>query len=159
MAELSLLAVATAVSAGASVVQGFQAARASRANADALRADAAARQQAAKLKEAQSRRRSAQILARGRSRFAAGGVRVNVGTPLDVRADSAAQGELDARIIRFGGDVEASRLRSQADQADAQAGQALLGGIAGAGTSLLLSDAEFFGPEKKTKVPTGGGRV
>ncbi|MEM7122067.1 MAG: hypothetical protein AAF563_12360 [Pseudomonadota bacterium] len=152
--ELVLLA-ATVVSAGAAVAQGVQASNAAKANAKALEADAIATQQSARLQEQQSRRQTARLLATQRARFGKAGVTLQ-GTPLLVQDETAAEGELEARIIRFGGNVDATSLRNSAAVQRSEASALRTGGFLNAGQTLLAgADAGAFGSRGRTTAPTG----
>jgi hypothetical protein len=136
MAGPELLALATVVSSGASIVQGVQASNAAKANARAYEADAVAAQQAAALAEQQSRRESERLLSTQRARYAAAGVTLE-GSPLLVQVDSAKQAELEALTIRYGGNVEATANRNKAAFQRSNASAYRAAGLINAGQTLL----------------------
>lgn len=142
MAGPELLLAASIVSAGASVAQGIQASNAAKANAKAFEADAVAAQQSARLKERQSRRETARLLATQRARFGKAGVTLQ-GSPLLVQDEAVAEGELEARIIRFGGNVDATSLRNKAAVQRSEASQLRTAGFLKAGQSLLTGFGNF----------------
>ena len=92
----------------------------------------------------QQRAATRRVLARQRALYGTAGVEENFGSPLMVQADSAYQGELDAQIIKSGGQARASSLEAQAGL-DRFRGQAARGietaGAIQAGTTLLSGAA------------------
>lgn len=106
-------------------------------NAAVAANQAIAAQQSAAFDEEQHRTKLAKLLSTQKANYGASGVDPNTGTPLQVMADTAAQGELDALAIRYGGAVGAARATSQAELDKMQAKSARVAGYYGAGTSLL----------------------
>lgn len=107
-------------------------------------------QQKAQADEATQRRRTNALLSTARANVGASGIELS-GSPLDVIANSAAEAELDALNIRYGGQITAQRERLQGSVARSQSYTA-------AASSLLqgLSSASRAG--RKTTTPdTGGG--
>lgn len=85
-----------------------------------------------------------------RSALAASGVDVNTGSALDVQADTAYQAAEDvamthynAELQKWGFDVEAANYKAQASQAKAAGTSALIGGVIGAGSSILTGGSQF----------------
>lgn len=108
-------AAGAAVSAVGSIRAGNDQAAASKYNALVEDQNAvAARQQAGAAAE-QKDNEVTRRLADARAAFAASGVDPNSGTPLDVMADSASQGELSKRLLLYQGDLTARGLGSQAN--------------------------------------------
>lgn len=120
-------------------------------NAALLRGQASlARQQAGAEEEAQ-RRQAKQILGTQRAAVGQSGIGFG-GTAGMLLEDSAVQAELDALNIRYGGELQASDLLSQASQSDIEsqilkknAKAAKKAGIMGAATSLLSAGAQAYG--------------
>ena len=107
-------------------------------------------QQKAQADEATQRRRAGALLGTARANVGASGVELS-GSPLDVIANSAAEAELDALNIRYGGSINAQRSRLQGDMARSQSYTA-------AASSLLqgLSSASRAGRTGTTQQPGGG---
>jgi len=145
----------TFISAISSLAQGV-------AGMQAADAQAKAYENQAKVKEAQANQalEKAQLEARflrekgerftgtQRSLLGASGVAVNSGSALDLLADTAygvesdvAMTKYNAQLEAWGFETEASTLRGQAKQAKSQGKYAMLGGVLGAGQSLLTGAA------------------
>ena len=141
--------------------QGEAQARALRANAElaALQsADAIKRAGRASQQQLQATRN---LIGRQRAAFAGQGVEVNVGTPLDIQADTAALGALDALTLRQSGAREAFGFQFQAIGFREQARLTEIGATAARRATLLtgalniargaaLTGAAF----QATRVPT-----
>lgn len=112
-----------ALSGIGSLVSGFGQAASYEQNAKLAR-------QQAQYNANQKRRETSALLSRQRAAYGASGVQVNTGSPVDFIAETAEQGEMDALMMLYGGEAEASMMQSRARQSR-------LGGILGAGTSLL----------------------
>jgi hypothetical protein len=113
----------TALSALGAIQSGNAQARAAEYNAAAI-------QQQAASNEASIRRNATRVRQAQEAAVGASGIELS-GSPLEVIADSAANAELDALTVRYGGDVRASQERARG----AQARQA---GYMGAASSLLM---------------------
>lgn len=94
--------------------------------------------------EQQQRLKTSQIIGTQRSALASGGVQVDSGSALDVVADSAMLGEMDALTVRQNAEREAYQYRLQAYSSRTQAGMSTLAGnnaasnaAWGAGTTLI----------------------
>lgn len=77
------------------------------------------------------------MLATQRSLYGKSGVSSEEGSPLLVMDDTVKQGAMDALAIRYGGDVEAAKARSQANLFKMQGKNIMTAGMMGAGTTLL----------------------
>lgn len=95
----------------------------------------AARQDAARAATDQ-RRRTAAVLARQKVRYAKGGI-VLSGSPLDLLADAAAEGELAAQDALHQGEAAAADLRLRGDIARRRGRTARRQGLLDTGTRLL----------------------
>jgi len=137
---VTLALIATAVTAGGSVLQGVQQAGAGRAQAKVARQQATLEQRAATTEERQSRREAERFRSSQLARFGKAGVTL-AGTPLGVIEETAEQQELDALLIRFGGKSKSSRALSEGALAKQRGKQALIGGAISAGATLLGSGA------------------
>lgn len=78
--------------------------------------------QAGDVKEQAKRRETAGLIGAQRAAYAAHGVDVNVGSPVDIQSDTAMLGELDALTIRNNAQREAYGYKIQGDSAGAEAG-------------------------------------
>jgi hypothetical protein len=118
----ALLAFGVAAGVAGSIGAGVQQQQAAKANAKEAT-------QVAAYDEAQSRDRAKRLLGQQSALYAKAGVDMT-GTPLDVTADTAAQQEIDALAIRWGGQQQAAAFRAQGQQS-------LVEGFGSAGKSLL----------------------
>ena len=85
-------------------------------------------EEAGRIEEARVRRRVARAQGRTLAAFGASGVVVNEGTPLDVLADEAREGEELALLARFGSQLRARGIRFDARD---RAAKSVAGGIEG----------------------------
>lgn len=150
----ALTLAGTAVSAGSALAQGS--AQASAANEAAAVADQnAASERARSAEEATRQRRAGQLqLARGRAGLGASGV-TSEGSPADVLAQNAAEIELDAQTILYGGATRANALETEASRYRRQARTASTASIAQAGTSLLLGFGSELAAERRARARYG----
>ena len=145
MGYATAIAAAAVVVAAAGTAVGYAGARASAdaqeraANYNALVAmrEAESSRQAAAYEEARLREQGEKFKARQRMLFLKGGVDIGEGTPLLVEMDTAAQLELDARAIRWKGEIGAGTATSQAYADLMEASNARKIGGYTAGTTLL----------------------
>jgi hypothetical protein len=160
MASVTALVSAAApyilgVSAGAQVLSGI--AGQSQANQQAAAyndaADAAMAQ--AKNKSDQEREKYRRLAESQKAQFGASGVDVNSGSPLDVLADTDAEGATSAMQLLYGGELEAWNQRNKAYAARQQGQSSLLGGIMG-GVSTGLLGASKLGLLKPAAETTKG---
>ena len=115
-------------------------AAAERYNAEVSNADArfAERNTAAQV-EMQTRE-TRRTLARQRALFGGSGF-ASTGSLTSLAADSAEAGMMDALAIRYGGQMEAQKLRNRGKVQRTRADQTRTAGLLGAGTSLLAGAA------------------
>ncbi|MCD6376504.1 MAG: hypothetical protein J7L94_13310 [Caldisericaceae bacterium] len=121
-ATYALIAASTAVSAYSSYATG-------QAQNNAAEANAKAAERKAEYDEQIHRERVKQLLSKQRAMIGKSGLEMS-GSPLLLMEDTAKQGELDALAIRYGGKINASRYRAQAQAARTQQ-------VLGVGSSLL----------------------
>jgi hypothetical protein len=174
---LALAAVSTAMGAYGMYAQGQQQKaqaeyQAAVANNNAIIAEQNAQDalQRGRVEEQQHRLKVAQMKGTQRSVLAASGVQVDTGSALDVVADTAMMGELDALTIRNNAEREAYQHRMQASNYQAESGlyslaarNAARNGAWGAATSLLGGAAQvgmnysymksYQSPAKTTRSP------
>lgn len=96
------------------------------------------------------RRQIASVKGQQRAAFAASGVAIDEGTPLDILADTAELGELDVLNIKNNAEREAYNYRVQAGDFTAQAGlhdasarNASTAGLINAGTTVLTGSRDI----------------
>ena len=140
-------AVAATAAAAASAYAQHQAgeaqAKAAKYQARLTENQAIAARQAAAVAEARSRERTDRVRALARTRAEASGVSSTEGSPLLVMMENAREAELEAQLIRYGGETQAGFLGDEAklhlfsgrvarNQAAIGAGTTLLSGVANA---------------------------
>ncbi len=134
------------ISAAVGALGAIQEARASSAasefNAKIADNNAIVSEQNAAAEEKRQRRMAGRQAANSRVAIAASGVRLE-GSPLDVLEDQALEAELDALNLRYGGQLQASNYRSQAQLERSAARSARTQGFLSAGTSLLDGAGKF----------------
>lgn len=135
-------ALGTAASVAGSIQQGKQQEKVAEYNAAVAEQGAIAEEQKAAYEEEAHRKKVKSILSSQQAAYGATGVDME-GSPLLVMEDTAAQGELDALAIRYGGDVAAAQKRSQANLYRMQGKNARTAGYINAGTSLLTGAANI----------------
>ena len=147
-----LLVASTLMGAAGQIQQGNAAAAARRYNQqvaemNAKIADNQARDalERGKIEEQKKRREVAQISGRQQAAMAANGVDISFGSPLDVLADTAIQGELDALTIRSNTYREEYDYRVKGANQRAQGSLARMEGDAAKTGSLLSAGATILG--------------
>lgn len=129
-------------------------------NAEVATNQAISEQNRAQFAADQQRAATRRVLARQRALYGTAGVEENFGSPLMVQADSAMQGELDAQIIRSGGQARASAFEAQAglDTFRARAARGIeTAGAIQAGTTLLSGAATAYRNYAGAQAPTVSG--
>jgi hypothetical protein len=150
---LASMAASAGIGAIGEIQQGYAAKQQAEYNASVAEANAAAARQQAALDESTSRKKSSMLLGTIRARAAANTGDVE-GSALDVLADSAAEAELEALVLRYGGEVKARQSESEARLLRQRGKDAVWGGYIGAGTKLLTAAA--YGA-KAYGAPSAGG--
>jgi hypothetical protein len=136
-------ATGTAVSAYGSIQAGRQAEETAKFNAALEAQKARAEMESAAYEEKQSRRERSRLLSRQAALYGKAGVKME-GSPLDVMAETAAEGELEALMIRKYGATKAQQAMSQA-QIDRYMGRtARTTGYMRAGTTLLTEGGSLL---------------
>ena len=141
--ETILYVGAAVVAAGSAVYQGVQANKEAKYNAQIREQDAIAAKNKAAYDETMHRDRVRKLLSSQKALYGRSGVSL-LGSPELVMEETAAQGELDALAIRYGGDVEASRNRSEATLSRMRGKSASTSGYASAGSSLLTAGSKVY---------------
>lgn len=151
------MAIASAAMAAASMVAQSQAAKKqSKFNAAVARNNAIIAKQKARAQEAAFRKKFAFFQGETATGFAKGGVVVNTGSPLEVLGDNAAEAELEALMIRYGGEIQADDFAAQAGASLAAGKGAFNSGMLAAGATILSGARKGFKTDSPTGVKTGG---
>lgn len=133
---MQLAAAALALQAIGTIGQTAAQVQAARGQARAAEAEATSIREAAAFEETQSRRRSAQLMAKGLAIGAASGVDISSGSPLLLELDNARQAELEALNIRRTGEVAARGREFEARLARRAIPGLVFGGLAQSGSVL-----------------------
>lgn len=140
--ETALIA-STVFGAVSSVQQGMAANAAAKYNARVSENNARQAELSAKYDEDRHRDNVMRLMGSQRARYAAAGIDPNSDTALDVMADTAIQSELDALALRYGGKVQSSAYKDQANLDRAAGKNAMMAGYMGAGGSLLTGYSDY----------------
>lgn len=117
----TILAIGTAVAVASTVATGVVQQQQAQQNEKTAK-------QAAAFDESQQRQKARQLLGAQRAAYAKAGVTL-AGSPTDVIADTAAQAEIDALAIRWGGQQRAAAYRQQGSDALFSAGAGAAGAL------------------------------
>lgn len=109
--------------------------------------------------EQQIRRDVAGVLGGQQSYFASSGLDPTVGSPVVLAANTAAAGEVDALLTRYGAVRDATSYRVEAANYRSQAKQAQLAGIFGAATTMLNTGASIYQWQGLHSTPSAGKSV
>lgn len=143
-AAIPIAVAATAVTAFSKIKEGAAVRDANNANAAILREKAASERDAAAVDAYQiaqdNTRKQGQIV----SAYAAGGVDVGSGSPLQVMADAALQGELTRQLRLYQGELNARTATAQAKIETAQGSAAMTAGYLGAGSTVLTGGMNIY---------------
>ncbi len=134
--------ISAAVGALGAVQEARASAAASEFNAKVADNNAIIAEQNAAAEERRHRRAADREAAGMRARIGAAGVTLE-GSPLELLEDQALEAELDALNIRYGGRLQATNYRSQAQLDRSRARSARTQGFISAGTSLLEGAGRF----------------
>jgi hypothetical protein len=134
---IGLAAAGTATSAVGQIKAGSAAKAQGDANATLAEINAQRSIEDAAIAERQQRTADAQILARGAAIAGASGIDVNSGSPLEVLIENQRQAELNALIIRRGGQLDAQAERAGGAIQKAAGNAAKTASLYGAGSTLL----------------------
>lgn len=150
MCTLVLGLIGTAISAVGSIAQGQQAAASADAQARAYEQQAVADQQAAAFEGQRERRRQELLQANARAQVGASGVALS-GSPSEVLAANAREGELDIQAIRYSSQLRQNNLRTQADISRFQGKQAKTAGYINAASSVVSGLSNLYDPNRSVK--------
>jgi hypothetical protein len=147
-------AIGAAIAVAGAVYSGEQSRKAASQNADIQEQAAANAEAKAKYDEERHRKSVDKLLSAQRALYGKSGLDMS-GSPLLVMEDTAAQGELDALAIRYGGSVTAGQQRSAANLSRMEGSSAQTSSYFKAGSSLLTG-ASAYGSKTITKANQGG---
>jgi hypothetical protein len=146
-----IAAVGVGVSAYGQYQSGQAQEKAYKQQASIAEADATAEKTKAVYEERQARDRLKALIGTQRTLYAKAGVDLSSGSPLLVLADTAAKGEEDLQMIRYGGDVNVARQRNQATLARFYGSSASKAGTIGAiGSGLSGFSNAYTGYQRRT---------
>ena len=141
---MAAAAVITIIAAGVQAYgqykQSQQQAAVYKYNAQVAQNNAASSRNAAAIDMYQIREKNKRVLATQRARYAKANLQLSMGSPLEIMAASARQGELDAQVARYRGELGAAGYEAQASLLISQAKSIRQAGVISA-TSSLLSGA------------------
>ena len=149
-----IAAVGVGVSAYGQYQSGQAQEKAYKQQANIAEQDAAAERKKALYEEQQARFRLKQLIGTQKTLYAKAGVDLASGSPLMVLADTAARGEEDAMMIRYGGDVAVAQQRNQASLARFYGSQASKAGTIGAFGSAASGFADAYTGYKRRTIPS-----
>ncbi len=140
--EPFLIAAATAVSAAGAISSGKAASAQAKYQAAVAAQQAEYQRKLAASQERQARQQHSAALGRQRALFAARGADLTSGSPLLSQIDTAADAELEARMIRSRGDASANDSLNKANLYRMQGRAAKSQSYYSAGTTLLTGAAK-----------------
>lgn len=146
-----LTVASTALQALGAISQGAAAKSAASYNAQLAEREAATARDTAAYEEQKSRDQARKVLGAQRSAFSKAGVTLE-GTPLEVLAETAAEAEADALMIRRAGSIAEARSLAEAAQQRMAGRAAMTKGIMSAGGRLLGGGAKAL-TKGDTKMP------
>lgn len=145
-------AVGTVVGAVGAISSATAQANQAEFQSDVASQQAAQERTASRQEEEDFRREQSRLFARRRAVMGASGVETSVGSPLLASEDFASETELQARRIRAGGELRATRLGQQASLYGSQASSARAGGFTRAGSLLLSGAGNIWGRKEAAAV-------
>ena len=139
----AISAVGAGIKAVGSVIGGNKAKAAADYNASVSEQNAQQAEISAGLEEYRQRQLARKVIGRARGQVGASGIAAS-GSALDVIADSAAQAEMDAQMIRYRGAVQATNLRNQATSQRMEGSAAQTAGYISAASALTSGAYDIF---------------
>ncbi len=148
MFTLALLGLAgTALSVGGALVEGQQSKQMADYQAKAYEQQAQAEAQSAAFEQGQERRKQDLLQAQARAQAGASGVGI-AGSPAEVLAANARQGQLDLKTIQYGSQLRQNNLNTQAAISRFSGKQAVTASIFKAGSNLVSGLSGLYDPTK-----------
>jgi len=141
-AGFALAAIGTAVSAYGQYAQGQSQKKWAAYNAEVAERDAETATKVAGYEANLQRKQTEELLGRQRASYGKAGVTTE-GSPLLLMAETAAEGEMEASMIEWGGKTKAQRFRSEAALSRMKGGMFQRAGYYGAGSTLLTGASQI----------------
>ncbi|MFD2052803.1 hypothetical protein ACFSQT_06675 [Mesorhizobium calcicola] len=154
MCTLALLG--TALSVGGALAEGQQSKQMADAQARAYEQQARADAQSAAFEQGQERHKQDLLLSQARAQAGASGVGM-AGSPAEVLAANARQGQIDIKAIRYSSQLRQNNLNSQAAISRFSGRQAVTASIFNAGNALVGGLSKIQDPTKATASSTTAG--
>ena len=145
IATSTAILTAAALAAAGSYSQGQAAKKQAQFAANVDEQQATREREIAVAEEGDFRKRQSAILAQRRAALGGSGIQQGTGTPLLGSEDFAAEVELQARRIKAGGQIRATRLEQEASLRRAGGRAAMTQGLFRAGSSLLSGYGQAYG--------------
>lgn len=142
---IGLIAAGAAISAGGQIISGIQQKKAADYSAKVYENEAITQKAAAAYEEERHRDEVRRFIGIQRARYGASGIDISAGGSAQaVINDTAAQGEMDALAIRYGGDVAAIEARNRAKMSKFEGKSAFSSGLFNAGATLLSGAGKAY---------------
>lgn len=132
-----LMAIGTAMSVGSSIMQGQAGKEAAEYNQRLADMQAEATRKAGLREQEQIRDEKRRTLAAQRAGYAAAGIKIDEGSPLEVLAETARQYDLDIQASKYNTRMGIARAQAESKYYGRAASSATTAGILSAGSSLL----------------------
>ena len=145
MCTLALLG--TVLSVGGALLEGQQSKQMAEYQAKAYEQQAQADAQQAAFDQGQERHKQDLLQAQARAQAGASGVGIS-GSPIEVLAANARQGQMDLKTIQYGSQLRQNNLNSQAAISRFSGKQAVTASIFKAGSSLVSGLSGLYDPSK-----------
>ncbi|MER8829862.1 hypothetical protein NKH73_27765 [Mesorhizobium sp. M0938] len=143
----TLALIGTALSVGGALVEGQQSRQMADNQAKAYEQQAQAEAQSAAFEQGQERHKQELLQAQARAQAGASGVGIS-GSPTEVLAANARQGELDIKAIQYGSRLRQNTLTTQAAISRFSGEQAVGASIFKAGGNLVDGLSKIYDPTK-----------
>jgi hypothetical protein len=142
--------IGTGLSAAGSLAQGQQAQAMANMQAKAYEQQAQADQQASAFEQARERKKQELLQANARAQVGASGVALK-GSPTEVLAANAREGQLDIAAIRYGSQLRQNALGTQAAISRYGGKQAKQASYINAGSNLVSGISSLYDPNRAVK--------
>ncbi|AZO00577.1 hypothetical protein EJ066_27570 [Mesorhizobium sp. M9A.F.Ca.ET.002.03.1.2] len=146
----TLALIGTALSVGGALAEGQQSRQMADYQAKAYEQQAQADAQSAAFEQSQERHKQDLLQAQARAQAGASGVAIS-GSPSEVLAANARQGQLDIQAIQYGSQLRQNNLTTQAAISRFSGKQALGASIFKAGGNLVSGLSGIYDPSKAIK--------
>lgn len=155
----ALMVGGAALSGVGQIMTGVEQSKAAKMQAQMARQNADLALAQGAYQEQEIRRDVAGVLGGQQSYFASSGLDPTVGSPVVLAANTAAKGEVDALLTRYGAVRDATTYRVDAASYDRQAKQAMFSGIFGAATTMLNAGASVYQWNGLHATPSAGKSI